>query len=191
VAKEASIEVIDGNDESEQEQITTKLAATTTTELTMPPMIATNNDIAPRHVAIADDLIDKMLRPAISIELQKRSLSVKGLKEVSQARLKQAMKDKVHVAIGNNSELLTKKKKKIVTKVNATKVNAIKKKSTTMLVKGFPDRCCWRPLLPSSTAAEPANSTFKLTRAPAVPEDKAANVTVKWDFVENFRGLCF
>ena len=186
VAKEASIEVIDDNDKSEQVQIT-KLAATTTTEFTMTPMTITNNDTTPRHVAIGDDLIDKMLRPAISIELRKRSLSVKGLKEELQARLKQAMKDKVPVAIGNNSKLLPKKKKnKIATKVNATKVNAMKKKSTTTYVKDFPEGCYWRPLLPSSTAAEPANPTFKLARAPTVPEDEAANVTVKWDFAEKF-----
>jgi hypothetical protein len=172
VANEATIEEIsDDEDTAEQEQEQTTVAATITrTEPTIG------------HIPIANDVIDKMLRPAIAMELQKRGLGVKGIKEILQARLKQGIKDKVPVVVlnPNSSKVPSKTKKKKAKKANAPN------KSTSTLIKDFPDGCYWRPLIPSSTADEPTNPTFNLARAPTVPQDEVDNVTVKWNFAEKF-----
>jgi hypothetical protein len=127
-----------------------------------------------------------MLRPAIVLELRKRSLPVIGLKELLRARLRKGIKDEVPVTIivPNSTRLVAKKTKN---KANAPKKSAnAPKKSPTILVKDFPDDCYWESLVPSSTAEEPGNPTFNLARAPTVPADEAANVTVKWNFAEIF-----
>ena len=113
VANEESIIEVADDEESEQEETTTELATTITTKLTTTPAITTTNDTGRGHTVIEDDLIVKMLRPAIAIELKKRDLSVKGKKEVLQERLKQAMKDKVPVVISNFVKSGSKKGRRI------------------------------------------------------------------------------
>jgi hypothetical protein len=175
VANEATIEEIAHNNGSEQEQTRTELSRTTEPTTTS----TTTTTCTGRHIPIANDVIDKLLRPAIVFELRKRSLLVLGLKAILQARLKQGIKDEVPVTIiyRNSTRLASKKTKK---KANAPK------KSPTILVEDFPDGCYWKSLVPSSTAEELGNLTFNLARAPTVPEDEAENVTVKWNFAEIF-----
>jgi hypothetical protein len=121
VANETTIDKeIDEESEQEQEQTTT----ITTTDLTMTSGATTTN--IGHHVPIANDLIDKILRPQIVIELRKRDLNVSGKKEIVRARLKQGMKDEVPVVVAAIKNPNPKKKKA----TKRTSNNAPKKTST-------------------------------------------------------------
>jgi len=130
----------------------------------------------PIHIDIDDEVLKKMTKPLLKIELKMRKKAVGGNKKELLDRLQLALKEK---AVAYTEEMWKWKK------LHDTEDEKKEKKQPGM--SAFPATAWWRDLVPETTIAiEPDNPTFKRARAPTVPQQDIEFVPTKHNFSATF-----
>jgi Transposase IS4 len=132
-------------------------------------------DTTPRHIAIDEDALKKLIVKDIKHELFIREVQFASTLKKPELleRLRLALQNQVKVSIfGKTSSDKAKKKKG--------------PKATITDMSGFTPGAYWEVLEHNPTAVEEPTNTIPNARAPTVPEDEAGTVPIKYNFPHSF-----
>ena len=126
------------------------------------------------HIELDEETVKKLKVDELRHQLKMRGQSAVGKKAELIGRLLNAVKDKIPISVNAVPFRSRVKGKKDVAKSDVTK---------SELGKGFPATAKWKPLVHDSEKVDkPSNPTFKMARAPTIPEKDAVHVPAKYNF---------